>query len=152
MMRIAGLVVLFLAACAEHGAEYPGPPELALGIGEAELVPIADGAPVPIVRGYQGGTVVWGAASVRYLDPVQLELNFSITPPEGRASLRSVLVDLDDADGGFALTTTLGHSVFLPDPTRYSGLPCVWRLEARDRYGRVAIDEKTIVPTWSDPP
>jgi hypothetical protein len=152
MMRIVGLVALLLAACAEHAVVYPGPPELVLGIGDAELVPIEDGDPVPITTGPQGGTIVWGAASVRYLDPVQLELVFSITPPEGRASLRRVLVDLDGAEGGFASSTTLGHMVFLPYVELYSGLPCVWRLEARDRAGRVAIDERTIVPTLHDPP
>jgi hypothetical protein len=147
MTRIAGLFVVLQVACAEQSTAYPGPPELALGFGQAELVPIDDGAPVPITRGPQGGTIVWGAASVRYLDPDQLELIFSIAPPRGAPSVRRVLVDLDDADGGFAASTTFGHPVFLPDEDQFKGLPCVWRLEARDRDGRTAIDEKMIVPT-----
>ena len=148
MMRIAGLVVL-LTACAEHSAQYPGPPELSLGFGESELVLIHDGDPVPIATGQQGGTVVWGAASVRYLDPDQLELTFTITPPAGAPSLSRVLADLHDADGGFAASTTFGHPVFLPDEAQFQGQRCVWRLEARDRDGRTAVDEKTIVPTLS---
>jgi hypothetical protein len=147
MARIAGLVVVLQAACADQGTAYPGPPELTLGFGQAELVPIHDGDPVPIARGPQGGTIVWGAASMRYLDPDQLELVFSITPPGGAPSVRRVLAELDDADGGLAVSTTVGHPVFLPDEDQFRGLPCVWRLEARDRDGRSAIDEKTIVPT-----
>jgi hypothetical protein len=149
MTRLAGLIVVLQAACAEHA--YPGPPELVLGVGQAELVPIHDGDPVPITRGPQGGTIVWGAASVRYLDPEQLELMFSITPPGGAPSVRRVLVELDGGDGGFTVTTTFGHPVFLPDETQFMGLPCAWRLEARDRDGRTAFDEKTIVPTRGPP-
>src|SRR5215204_829446 len=102
MPRIAGLVIVALgalpAACTDDAPAYPGPPELVLGIGQTELVPIADGDPVPISVGAQGGTIVWGAASLRYLDPHQLQLTFSIAPPEGAASLRRVLVDLEAAD------------------------------------------------------
>jgi hypothetical protein len=54
---------------------------------------------------------------------------------------------LGDAAGGFAVSTTFGHPVFLPDEDEFRGLPCAWRLEARDREGRSAVDEKTIVPT-----
>jgi hypothetical protein len=97
--------------------------------------------------GPQGGTIVWGAASVRYLDPDQLELTFTITPPRGAPSVRRVIAALEDADGGSAVSTTFGHPVFLPDEDEFRGLPCAWRLEARDRDGRSAIDEKTIVPT-----
>src|SRR5678815_2759222 len=108
MARIAGLVVVLQAACADQGTAYPGPPELTLGFGQAELVPIHDGDPVPIAKGPQGGTIVWGAASLRYLDPDQLELIFTITPPRGAPSMRRVLADLHDADGGFAASTTFG--------------------------------------------
>jgi hypothetical protein len=146
MIRIAGLAIV-LAACAEPGTPYPGPPELTLGFGEAELVLIHDGDPVPIANGPQGGTIVWGAASVRYLDPDQLELTFTITPPGGTPSVRRVLADLQAAAGGFAASTTFGHPVFLPDEEQFQDQRCVWRLEARDRDGRTAIDEKTIVPT-----
>jgi hypothetical protein len=152
MLRIACLLFVLAAACAGERGDYPGPPELTLGSGEYELVPIHSGDPVPIAWGRQGGSVVWGAATVRYLDPEQLELTFSITPPQGAASLRRVVADLDDADDGFALTTSLGHPVFLPDEDRFTGVPCVWRLEARDRHGRSAVDEKTIVPTKYDYP
>lgn len=147
MMPIAGLIVVLLVACAHQGTTYPGPPELVLGFGESQLVPLADGDLVPIAMGPQGGTIVWGAASVRYLDPEQLELTFTITPPRGARSLRRVLAALDDADGGFAVSATFGHPVFLPDEDEFRGLPCAWRLEARDRDGRSAVDEKTIVPT-----
>lgn len=150
MTRIAGLVVL-LAACAGHSTQYPGPPELTLGFGESELVLIHDGDPVPIGMGPQGGTVVWGAASLRYLDPDQLQLTFTITPPAGAPSLSRVLVDLHDADGGFAASATFGYPVFLPDEEQFQSQRCVWRLEARDRDGRTAIDEKTIVPTRPQP-
>ena len=146
---IAGLVVL-LAACAEPSTQYPGPPELTLGFGEREFVLIHDGDPVPIALGPQGGTIVWGAASVRYLDPDQLELLFTIESPRGAQSVRRVLTDLHGADGGFAASTTFGHPVFLPDEEQFQSQPCVWRLEARDRHGRTAIDEKTIVPTRED--
>ena len=148
---IAGLVVV-VAACAEHRTQYPGPPELTLGFGESELVSIHDGDPVPIAMGPQGGTVVWGAASLRYLDPEQLELTFTITPPRGAPSVRRVLAELHDADGGLAASTTVGHPVFLPDEQQFEGQPCMWRLEARDRDGRSAIDEKTIVPTRDEQP
>src|SRR5262245_35359206 len=104
MMRIAGLVVVLQAACADSTG-YPGPPELALGFGQAELVALEDGDPVPITMGPQGGTIVWGAASMRYLDPEKLELVFSITPPGGAPSVRRVLAELADADGGFAVAT-----------------------------------------------
>lgn len=155
MARIAGLlfvVVVVVAGCTDDRGDFPGPPELTLGVGERELVPLHSGDPVPIAWGRQGGSVVWGAASVRYLDPQQLELTFSITPPGGPASLRRVLTDLDRADGGFALTTTLGHPVFLPDEDRFTGVPCVFRLEAHDRHGRSAVDETMIVPTKYDYP
>jgi len=148
---IAGLVVL-LAACAEHSTQYPGPPELTLGFGERELVLIHDGDPVPIATGPQGGTIVWGAASVRYLDPEELELIFTIKSPRGAQSVRRVLADLHDADGGFAASTTFGHPVFLPDEEQFQSQPCLWRLEARDRDGRSAVDEKTIVPTKDEQP
>ena len=151
-MRVAGVILVLQAACADHSPSYPGPPELVLGFGQSELVPIADGDPVPIAIGPQGGTIVWGAASVRYLDPDQLELTFTITPPGGAPSVRRVLAELEDADGGFAPSTTVGHPVFLPDEDEFRGLPCVWRLEARDREGRSAHDEKTIVPTRYDRP
>jgi hypothetical protein len=147
MLRIAGLIVVSLMACTDPGASYPGPPELMLGFGESQLVPLADGDPVPIAMGPQGGTIVWGAASVRYLDPEQLELTFTITPPHGAPSVRRALAALEDADGGFAASTIVGHPVFLPDEDEFRGLPCAWRLEARDRDGRSAVDEKTIVPT-----
>ncbi|TMQ17569.1 MAG: hypothetical protein E6J91_09785 [Deltaproteobacteria bacterium] len=112
---------------------------------------IHDGDPVPIGTGPQGGTVVWGAASVRYLDPDQLELTFTIKPPAGAPSLSRVLVDLHDADDGFAASTTSGHPVFLPDEEQFQNQRCVWRLEARDRDGRSAIAERTIVPTKGQP-
>jgi hypothetical protein len=148
---IAGLVVV-LTACAEHSTQYPGPPELTLGFGEHELVMIHDGDPVPITTGPQGGVIVWGAASVRYLDPVELDLVFTIEPPGGAPSVRRVRADLHDADGGFAVSTTFGHPVFLPDEEQFQSQPCVWRLEARDRAGRSAIDEKSIVPTRGEQP
>jgi hypothetical protein len=136
MSRIAALVIV--SACAEQGIEYPGPPELVLGLGHDELTALEDGDAVPIVKGPQGGTIVWGAVSGRYLDPEDLELVFSIVPPEGAPSLRRVIVDLEHADGGLAVGVKLGLHVFLPDEDSFAGLPCVWRVEARDREGRVA--------------
>ena len=147
MRRLVAIMVVVQASCAEPSVEYPGPPELTLGVGEAALTPIQDGDAVPIARGPQGGTIVWGAVSARYFDPERLELVFSIAPPTGAPSLRRVLVDLDGADGGFATALSLGHPVFLPDVDQFSGQPCVWRLEARDREGRTAVDEKLVVPT-----
>ena len=147
MRRLVATIIVAQASCAEPSVEYPGPPELTLGVGEAALTPIQDGDAVPITKGPQGGTIVWGAVSARYLDPEQLELLFSIAPPDGTPSFRRVIVDLDDADGGFGVGLSLGHPVFLPDVDQFSGLPCVWRLEATDREGRTAVDTKTVVPT-----
>src|ERR1041385_729854 len=103
MVRVAALLLVLQTACASHSPSYPGPPAIVLGFGQSQLVPIANGDPVPIAMGPQGGTIVWGAASVRYLDPEQLELIFTITPPGGTPSVRRVRAALDDADGGFAV-------------------------------------------------
>jgi hypothetical protein len=140
-MRYAPLLLIAIAACVDPG--FSGPPELVLGFGADELEEIEDGAVVPIARGPQGGTVLWGAASVRNMEPRDLRLVFTITSPAGEQSLRRVVVDLDEPDGG----VTLGHLVFLPDPGLFTDLPCQWRAEAIDREGRIAIDEKMVVPT-----
>src|SRR5690349_1712318 len=121
MRRLVTTLIVVQASCAEPSVEYPSPPELTLGFGEDALNPIEDGEAVPIATGPQGGTIVWGAVSARYLDPEQLELVFSIAPPTGAPSLRRVLVDLDGADGGFATGLSLGHPVFLPDVDQFSG-------------------------------
>ena len=144
MRRLAAVIVV--AACTEP-IEYPGPPELVIGIGQDELVPIEDGDVVPISTGPQGGTIVWGAVAARYLDPIGLELVFAITPPDGEPSLRRVVTDLADAEDGLEMGTSTGLHVFLPDEDQFAGLPCRWRVEARDRAGRTVLDEKTIVPT-----
>jgi hypothetical protein len=145
MSRLVVLVLL-QAACADQDIAYPAPPELVLGFGYDQLVPIENGDAVPIAMGLQGGTVLWGAISARYLDPHGLELVFTVSPPDGAPALRRTVADLDNAEDGFATSVTLGQQVFLPDADRFAGMPCVWRVDARDREGRTASDSKTVVP------
>ncbi len=136
-----GALLMMMCACTETAFEPAGPPGVVLATGHDELVPLADGDAVPIVAGPQGGSVVWAAITAHDLDPHDLELVFSIVPPEGAPSSRRVIVDLDDDSGA-----SIGHQVFLPDVAVFAGVPCSWRVDARDRAGRTASDQKVVIP------
>jgi hypothetical protein len=143
-MRHHVLVVAVLGACADP-VEFSGPPELTLGVGVDVFMPVTDGDPVPIETGTQGGTAVFGGVAARNLDPHEVELVFTIAPPDGPPSLRRFIANLDETG------VTLGLPMFLLDEREFAGLPCTWRVEARDRDGRTAVDEKTVIPTRSAP-
>ena len=146
MHRMVGLIVALQAGCIEAGVEYPGAPELALGFGRDDFSSVNDGDIIPITTGPQGGILIYGAVRGRYLDPHDVELVFSIASTQGAPSLRRVLADFAGSDDGLTMGTSLGHHVFLFDEDRFAGLPCVWRVEATDREGRTAVDEKIVVP------
>jgi hypothetical protein len=139
-MRPIILIVLCHAACADP-VEDLGPAELVLGSGPEVFVPVTDGDSVAIMDGLQGGTVMWGAVQARNVEVRDVELLFTVTPPSGPPSARRFVVDLDDAG------TVSGLAVFLLDQRSFAGQPCVWRVELHDRTGRMAADEKTVIPT-----
>jgi hypothetical protein len=151
MPHAFAIALMCVAACTESNAEFPGPPELTLGFGNDAFTPITDGVFVPIVTAPQGGTIVWAAVAARYLDPEELELLFTVVPPEGAPSLKRAIVDLDDADGGFATGVRTGLPVFLFDEHLFAGSSCLWRVEARDREGRTAVDENMVLLARTEP-
>jgi hypothetical protein len=138
-MRAITLMAV-LAACAEP-VEYDGPAELTLGAGPEGFMPVTDGDPITISDGFQGGMVMYGAVQARNVDKGDVELLFTVTPPAGTPSSRRFVVDLDDTG------TISGLAVFLLDQRPFAGQPCVWRVELHDRGGRMAFDEKTVIPT-----
>jgi hypothetical protein len=135
------MLLIALAACADEPVEIDGPVELTLGAGPEAFTPVTDGDPIAITDGFQGGTVMYGAAQARNVERADVELLFTLTPPAGPPSARRFVVDLDETG------TISGLAVFLLETRRFAGLPCVWRVELRDRAGRMAFDEKMVIPT-----
>ena len=67
-------------------------------------------------------------------------------------SMRHDHVDLVGGDRGLAFGERLGSAVFIPDLASEEDRAARWRLELTDRAGRVAVVERTVVPTRAAPP
>jgi hypothetical protein len=138
------------SACGAGPVTFPGPPELELGTGFADFVPVADGDAVPIIHGLQGGYHIWGSLRARYLDPTALRLRFTVTLAGASSfeALREDTVDLDGTTDGLTPGTHLGSAVIFKDVRRVEGQPCDWTLDVTDREGRTAAAAcHGIVPT-----
>jgi hypothetical protein len=130
---------LLLSACIE------GTPEITVGTGAENYAPLNDGDEVQIARGLQGGTHIWGAVRAsRGLDPVQLELKFSVLKNG---------VELSGEPSVFHLNL-IGHGEFnevaglrgiVPDPQAVAGQELVLKIVATDNGGRTAEHQRKVI-------
>jgi hypothetical protein len=142
------------AGCGSGPVSFPGPPELELGTGYDQFVAVADGDPVEIIHGLQGGYHIWGSVRARYLDPRQLELRFTVTLSGDTTpqALRQTTEDLAGTSDGLSYGELLGTAVIFKDVRQVEGRPCDWTVVATDGEGRTAQAEKHgIVPTGGPP-
>jgi hypothetical protein len=138
-----------LPACGPHvPASYPGPPDVTLGTGYDQFVPVDDGADVPIIMGLQGGYHIWGSVRARYVDPRQVHLVFTLylAGQDTPLTIRHDHVDLAGTSDGLDFGQHLGSAVFLPDVTMVRDQPCRWRLDVTDLESRTASVERMIHP------
>lgn len=142
------------AGCGSSAVHFPGPPELELGTGFNQFVAVADGDPVPIIHGLQGGFHIWGSVQARYVDPIGINLRFEVTlaaTGEPQA-LRDDNGDLSGTSDGLSEGVHLGTAVIFKDVTLVQGQPCDWTVDLTDQEGRTAhAAHAGIVPTGGPP-
>lgn len=127
----------------------PVPVELVteIGGGKDGFVVLADGDPVPVIMGVQGGYHIW--TSVRVHDPTLKVVAVSLTSRfedtgalVGQPSKEAAVFD----DSGDGWRVNLGMRSFIDAPAPVKGKRVTLRVEFVAPDGRYGSDERTIVP------
>ena len=118
-----------------------------LGGGKDGFVPLADGDPVPVIMGPQGGYHIW--TSVRIHDPtlkvvaVSLTSRFEDTGALVGQPSKEAAVFEDAGDGWWV---NVGMRSFIDSPAPVKGKRVTLRVEFAAKDGRYGSDQRTIVP------
>ena len=127
----------------------PDPVELVtqIGGGKDAFIVLADGDPVPVIMGVQGGYHIW--TSVRIHDPTLKVVAVSLTSRfedtgalVGQPSKEAAVFD----DAGDGWRVNLGMRSFIDAPAPVKGKRVTLRVEFAAADGRYGSDERTIVP------
>ena len=146
------LGALALVSTLSCGEAPLGDPWAEVGTGELAFVPIADGDDAELHAGAQGGWHLW--VSVRaYAFGEQARLGTRIEPLdwEGPVQEGSRPVPLERAEDG--VRTFVGSPAVLSYASCFVGRPTRLTLTLSDESGRLATDERIVVPQAPpDPP
>ncbi len=148
LLLLSLLAGLTLVACG--GTTPVGDATLELGTGEIVFEDItSDTQELPLIMGSQGGYHVWmsfraegivGNRVLMELDAIPLS---ETAPPPRRAPVR---VHVEEMPGG--MHQLVGWPAVLDQPACYVDRPLRIEVSITDRDGRVAVDEKTIIPRF----
>lgn len=134
-----------------------GPGSVEVGVGGSRLSPLADGDPLPIVRGAQGGIHVVIGAWVRDMAIDDVRLRYWLEDPDGARIGFETTLELGPAffspatGGGYQRhpdLVVLNHEMANVDD--FAGRPAVLRAEARATDGTHACDARDVVLTPAD--
>lgn len=138
------ILLLLLAGCES------GPPIVEVGTGTATFEPLEDGQSVPLIEGAQGGWHVWVSIRARGVDPTDVKLDVITYPREAGRPRQTRLhaLDLTARDGWYE---RVGLVQVLSLPECYQDREVVVSVDATDRAGRTAHDQRVVVPRWPTP-
>jgi hypothetical protein len=155
------LCLLTCAACTDFpprpdaGPHYPGPPVLELGNAAAgdPHHAVAEGQPVRVIAGLQGGFHIWGSLHVENMDTGHLTLRSQLSTPV------EVLGDITRGGVHFSQVGAYAHeavglTLLFDDgknPRSWDGgVPVLVRATVQDSSGRTAVAERTWMATCCD--
>jgi hypothetical protein len=125
-----------------------GAPEVALGVGQTDYLPIADGATVQLEAGPQGGHHIWLAVRMAQLKQVGTTLSLRATQPETGLTVQpmTVVFAFEPDEGGRCKIYGLRYQLDgRGDPLdRFLGKPLDLTVELRDPAGRSATATKRV--------
>jgi hypothetical protein len=156
-VRTTLLVLVLVLLCGCGGPDLESDPAIELGTGEVEFVPLADGDPVPLTFGLQGGQHVWGALRVVGIDWREIALTFALEGPDGVAltPTTQMYTELQDCDVSVSGCTPgmgelVGATVIIEDDDAGAvvGGDVTLRVEGSDTSGRSASAAKRIDVTY----